>query len=81
MNKCERCKKSIKRNDWYFIVREVNRQKVISNKYVHKNCQNEYDTYIKENMLTPEQKQKMAKAIVTGFKMIKEIEQRAGMEA
>jgi protein-arginine kinase activator protein McsA len=81
MNKCERCKKTIRKNDWYFIVREINKQKVISNKYVHRNCQKEYDSYIKENLISPEQKEKMAKAIVTGFKMVKQIQERAGMEA
>lgn len=78
--KCRRCQKAIKKNDWYFIVREFNKQKVISNNYLHKSCQNEYDDHIKENLITPEKKEQMFNALKSGFQMVKKMQERIGME-
>lgn len=79
MRICVRCNKFIGIRENYFEVIEWDKKKVISKKYVHKNCQNEYDKFIKENIISPEAKQKMAKALVQGFKRVKQIQERTGM--
>lgn len=77
--RCDTCKKTIRKNDNYFQVIEFKNKGIISNKYVHKNCQDEYDKYIRENVITPEQKEKMAEAIVKGLSMVKRIQEQGGI--
>jgi len=78
--KCKNCGKTIKKNDWYFSVREFKHKIIIRNDFVHKNCQDEYDKQIKENTITPEQKKKMAEMLVKSFSMVKKLKENIGME-
>ena len=78
--KCHNCKKTIKLRENYFIVRELNNNKIVSEKFVHKNCQDTYDNYIKQNLITPEQKEQMTTALKSGMELIKRIKENGGVE-
>lgn len=76
MRICMSCNKFIGIKEHYFEVIENKDKKVIGRKFVHKNCQDTYDKNLKDNLLTPEKKQQMAKMVILGLKKVKELQSR-----
>lgn len=63
MRICVNCHKKITTKEHYFEVIERKNKKVLSVKYAHKTCQDDYDKKIKESQITPEMKENLNSAL------------------